>query len=439
MSVNGNYSLISMYNSAQFLHAGNALKNGSAARLLSDLKTPALNSGVSSYLVQNRYSDPQTTRSSLNNLIDLKNGSAKLRAAAGDLSKARSARTAVSSNPQAVSVSARSGGAAALMKPTAIQASRLASGQVNRGAEFSGAEKSFTPGTYRFEVEQNGETTGMSVEVAAGDTNRDVLEKMAAAVNSQNSGISAVARSDAASGAVTLELSARSEGANEQSRFAIRDTEGGLAAAAGVTAASQEAQDAVYSLNGGPDRVSASNDIDLGFGVTARLRQTTSEPVRIAGGPDGETAKQALKDLAEGFNTLSATANENNGSIAATQLAMRLNTVFAVSSSALASVGITADENGQMKIDSAALDRAAANGKLSDFLAGGGKNLASRLSNTAASVNRNPAAFAGFNRVADSLYDYLGGNADNAFTFASQDFGYTGGGFNKGYFLNMLV
>ncbi|MDR1321450.1 MAG: hypothetical protein LBK56_08520 [Gracilibacteraceae bacterium] len=429
-------NLINMYNSAQFLYAGNALSSGSAARLLGTLKTSA-SSGALPLYDKNR-SSGYSVQNSLKNLLDLKNGSAQTSSSAGLLSKARSAQTAVSSNSKAVSVSARSPAAASLLKSTAIQVNRLASGQVNQGASLNAAGKNFAAGVRQIEVEQNGRSVTLSVDIKADDTNRTVQEKTAAAINSQNIGVTATVR-DEANGLSSLVLSANTTGENEQSRFTVRDAGGGdLAAATGITTATQEARDAVYRLNGGPEQTSASNDIDLGFGVTAHLKQAGSENVRIARGLDTDNAKRVLTSLAEGFNTLSATANENSGSIAATQLAMRLNSIFSSSAAGLASVGITADENGLMEVDGAALDRAAENGDLAKFVSGSGQRLATQLSGTAAGVNRNPIAFAGFNRIADSMYDYLGAGAVNSFTFASQDFGsYFGAG--KGYFLNILA
>ncbi|MDR1961593.1 MAG: hypothetical protein LBQ16_04860 [Gracilibacteraceae bacterium] len=438
MSVSGNYNLISMYNSMQFLHAGNALGNSSALRLLGNLKTPAGGQNSAQALYGgNNASAAQPVQNSLKNLLDLKNGSTLLSSSAAALSKAGSKQTAVSSNPGAVSVSARSGGAAALLKPVSIQVSRLASGQANQGTALNASDKNFAAGVQRFEIEQGGKTVSISVSVEENDTNRSVQDKIAAEINRQNSGVTAEVRAGESEGSAALVLTSAATSANEQSRFTVRDTEGGnLAAAAGITGVTLEARDAAYTLNGA-ERTSSTNDIDLGFGVTAHLRQTTSEPVLVSQGLDAANAQQALLSLAEGFNTLSATANENNGSIAATRLAMRLNSIFSASASSLASVGVTADENGRMEVNASALSRAAENGALAKFLSSSGQSLANRLSGVADSVKRDPVAFAGFNRIADTFYDYLGGSGSSS--FAAQDFSYAGAGAGKGYFLNVLV
>jgi flagellar capping protein FliD len=425
-----------MYNSAQFLYAGNALKNGGALRLLGEMKTSARNGTTGALPLYNRNQsvDNKSVQSSLKNLLDLKNGSTRLGAAADTLSRAGSARTAVSSAPDKVEVSARSAGTAALLKPTSVQVGRLAAGQVNQGYGLSAGGKNFATGRQSLSVEHKGASFALSVDVAADDTNKTVQDKIAAAVNAQKTGVTAAVQTDPESGASALVLSSAT---GEQNSFTVRDTAGGnLAATAGIERTTREAQDAAYSLNGGPTRTSASNDIDLGFGVTASLRQTTSEPVRVAPGLDTGKAKQALTELTEGFNTLSATANENSGSIAATRLAQRLNSIFSASASALASVGITADENGRMETDAAALDQATTNGRLADFLSNSASGLSARLSSTADSVRRDPVAFAGFNRLADTMYNYL--TAADPFTFASQDFGYAASS-NKGYFLNTLA
>jgi hypothetical protein len=162
--------------------------------------------------------------------------------------------------------------------------------------------------------------------------------------------------------ALTLE----SDETGAANAFTVEDTEGGLAAQTGIAQADQTAQDAIFRVNGGPEQTSATNDISLGGGVTATLRQATEQGgVTVSAERDAAAQAGAMRDIVGGINDLLSAAE--NGP-ANNRLQTELNSLLRSYGTSLERAGISADEDGRLQIDEERLTAAAENGTLSALM-----------------------------------------------------------------------
>lgn len=255
-------------------------------------------------------------------------------------------------------------------KDTQVEVKQTAAANVNEGSALKADEKFSGPaGTHRFEVEQDGKKYQFSVDVKAGDTNKAVQQRMAGAINSRNLGFTAAVSEDNASGTSTLSIRSANTGTDAKNEFTVRDMSGGnnsgsLVAATGVGSRTQTARDAVYSVNGGADRTSQTNNVSLGGGVSATLKNASPEAVTISAKRDTQASADAVKSLAESFNGLLGASKGN------TKLNSDLTSAYEANAVGLARIGVTAGKDGKLSVDNDKLNKAASDGSLERFFGG---------------------------------------------------------------------
>ena len=168
---------------------------------------------------------------------------------------------------------------------------------------------------------------------------------------------------------------------------------GNAVSAAGIGEITREAQDAQFRVNrGAPGTVqtSRSNDVDLGFGITAQLKEAGS--TRLTMGKDEAAQTSAFRSMVNSFNSMMQAAKETGRG---SNLERELSSHSRSFSSSLERIGITLNQDGFMRIDETRLSAAAASGELERFGTRDGVNFMKRLSRFAESVGKNPIAFAG--------------------------------------------
>ena len=100
-------------------------------------------------------------------------------------------RSASVSNPNALAVSVKNNASPASYR---IGVSQLATAQINTGKSLAignAADGGFTAGINRFSIQTGNGSRFLSVDVKAGDTNSDVLNKMADKINFAQAGVTA--------------------------------------------------------------------------------------------------------------------------------------------------------------------------------------------------------------------------------------------------------
>jgi len=260
---------------------------------------------------------------------------------------------------------------------TTIDVRQTASAQVNEGDDID-ADAPWLAGDFTFEIEADGRVEEFTIAVTADDDNASVQRRMMEAVNASDIGVRAAVTADNTAGTSRLTFTGTQTGA--ENSFEVRDVDGGtLASAMGVTAATTEARNAVFTVNGGFERQSQTNEVVLGAGVTATLQGEGRTEITFQ--RSAEDTVSAVTDLVGAVNAAlrNVNASQGRGNAAFVSDIHAMNRTF---ESSLARVGIGIAENGQLTIDQSRLQAASEDGSL-DRMFNSNTGFAGRLSRIA--------------------------------------------------------
>jgi len=291
-----------------------------------------------------------------------------------------------------------------------IEVNQIATAQQNEGATISASgnavAEGFTLGNNRMAITVDNRRFEVSFNVAAGDSTIDVQRRIADAINARSDiGVSASVTHNSIGGTSSLTLSSSETGIRTagQPNFTVSDVIGNAVAVTGVSEVTQEAQNAEYRIIRGAQsgtHVSRSNDIDLGNGISATL--TGEGTSGLTTGSDTTAQVNAFRNMVNSFNALMRSARDAGGN---GNLERELNAATQSFRTTLSRMGISLNPNGTMSIDESRLRQAAEEGDLQRFGTRTGTTFLSRLTRTAESVSRNPAAFADSRNSAASMFD----------------------------------
>jgi len=244
---------------------------------------------------------------------------------------------------------------------------QIAKAQRNAGTDLRADAREIPPGTFSFEIEADGETHTIEFTTTENLTNRAFQQRMADAINDAEIGIDA--NVSVANGRSTLTLATSATGASEdgEPRFTIRDVTGNAVELTGVDTMTQEAQNAIFTVNG-EDRVSETNDVDLGHGLAVTLLGVSDEPVTFAPGRDAAGMRTNVRNMVNQFNALLEVARENSSDPRTRSVVRELESVIRRSRRSLEEIGISVNDNGLLTINEAALTTASNNGAIERFL-----------------------------------------------------------------------
>jgi len=219
--------------------------------------------------------------------------------------------TAQSSDAQQLTATAAAGaseGSHTVIVGARAQAHALAGSEVTAADSFAGS------GAYSFTLTQGGDSYTISVDLAAGLTQGDVLEQVATAIEASGADVgAAVVNSNPLEGGQRLLLTSRTTGS--QALIAeIADVDGDLAAQLGLTGSSvvggfsantvQEAADAAFSVDG-LAFVSGTNQIaDVLPGLSFELLSDEGTPVTVTVARDAEAVRGRVEEFIEAYNGL---------------------------------------------------------------------------------------------------------------------------------------
>ena len=304
-------------------------------------------------------------------------------------------RTAVSSDTDYLTIKSVTNDAD-LGKETKVSISQVATAQANQGTGMAAYGFGFAANTtHKFEIDVAGKKTEFSVYVASGDNNETVQKKIAEAINGKNTGVTAQVAYDTASKTSSLKLESASTGVNApgEVKFSVRDITGDAMGKTGVDKITQNAANAVYSVNGGPSMESKTNNVDLGNGVTATLKKATTEDVSVTMGKDKTAVVNAVREMVNSYNALLATANDNKDDRGAARLAVQLAGNAVNSQGSLGRIGVSANDKGYLSIDEKKMDAAFENGQIENFFKDKNVGFAARVSQTADRAAGDPGSF----------------------------------------------
>ncbi|MCL2068480.1 MAG: flagellar filament capping protein FliD [Oscillospiraceae bacterium] len=339
--------------------------------------------------------------SGIQNLSAMKTSAGKLLEASQNLAKSDTFnRTSVASSNTNALTAASSGSNTASFAPMQVDIDQIAAGQTNRGTALEATRLSGFGGTHTFEIEINGSVHEISFNASHIDNNRSVQQKMAAAINRADLGVTASVANGADNTSV-LSITANNTGANARNRFEIRDVDGGnIVERTGADNITQQAQDAVFRVNG-QERTSASNTVSLNNDISITLRAATTQSVTVSVAPDQTFATDQVREMVSSFNSLMSAARSNQN--VNSRLHNDLSGVLSSFRPMLESIGVDVADDGTLSINEQRLEAAAqqhtsagkTSSRLQDFFTQRGVNsFTSRVSSIADRAANNPQTYA---------------------------------------------
>ena len=342
---------------------------------------------------------------------NIKSASKALTGAVNDLSKPAFSNSSINSSDKDVLTVNYSGSRPSSVDPMKVKVDQVAAGQKNEGSSMAAnAAYEGETGTKSFTIEAGGKTTELSVKVAAGDSNKDVQQKMATAINKAGIGVKATVETDSKTNTSTLKIESTVTGSDPKNGFKVSDKSGSLVADTGADKVAKEGQDAVYTVNGGATRTSSSNTVNLGNGISATLNKASDNEVTISRGQDIDRIKKAFDSLVKSYNDLYATAAQNTNDPKAQNLATKMVNTSKTYFDSLSSVGIGFDSDGKMTVDAKQMERAVESGKLEKFFTentGKSYGFTNQLSKLADNVTRNTSSFVSSRQFGNALSENL--------------------------------
>jgi flagellar hook-associated protein 2 len=274
-----------------------------------------------------------------------------------------------------------------------VGVSQLATNQQNNGYALPARELSYANnGENGFTLERNGRSYDYSINVSETDSNRTVQYRIAEAINGQNNGVSARVNYDNGNGQSSLMLISNETGQNNAFTIADIPDRGNAVAAVGADIVTQEARNAVYTVNG-EERTSARNTVSLGNGISATFRDTTSSDVSVAARRDVEGIANTISNVVNNFDgVMQSAASLSNRDSGAYELLRQMDSLYNGYADALQDIGITRNQDGRLNVDNGRLYNAIENGSADRVLndQGGFSRQLSRLSQSAV---ENPSQF----------------------------------------------
>lgn len=247
-----------------------------------------------------------------------------------------------------------------------IEVDKLASPQVNTGNFLPDEEMAFTTGSYSFDLNTNLSSYELQYNVNAGETNRDIINKLHKLINSSNLGISSEILEDG-NGSSALQLTSNQTGLSEEesSLFSIKPaTSGGSIAAMdllGIHQISSAAENASFKLNG-TTHSALSNSFIINNTFELSLEGLSSDGTIASVGfkTDSEAIADNIQTLVDSFNGILDTASNYSESNVgrSNKLIADISSCSKSRKSDLESIGLMVGDNGSISIDRDILSKA---------------------------------------------------------------------------------
>ena len=279
-----------------------------------------------------------------------------------------------------------------------VEVLQLAQAQRNEGNALDSnalaTAAGFEVGNHHISITVDGRQFDFNFSVSATDTAREVQERIASAVNVRNTGVTASVSRNAEDGTSTLVFASADTGANNDDgpNFTVGSSSGNALSVVGGRNITQQAQNAEFRVNRGFTgalQTSRTNDVNLGFGVEATLRELGEVEVTMDRNETGQI--NAFRHMVNAFNDLADAARSSP------RLQQQLSQFARSHGASLNRLGVSVNSSGRMQIDEDRMERAAERGDLESFVnrdrVGGNSGFFNRLNRIATDAARNPGNF----------------------------------------------
>lgn len=239
-----------------------------------------------------------------------------------------------------------------------LEIMQLASPQTNVGNFLKRDDFDFLPGSYSFDLNMNKNSYEFQYNINVGDTNGDVLFKLARLVNNAHIGLKA----DILNGSqdmASLRLESKQTGLSpkETSLFKIvpENTHESRQAMQilGIDSVAAMAENSSFLLNG-TKHSSYSNTFTINNTFSVTLNNTTpkNEPVQIGFKPGSEAVTDDVQSLVDSFNSMIQIAEHYSDMPASNEKLLKdMGNVAKTFSSSLNPFGLSVSEKGIISVD----------------------------------------------------------------------------------------
>ena len=260
-----------------------------------------------------------------------------------------------------------------------IEVKHLATPQVNTGYYLRDDTLELSHGEHTFEVAIDDNVYEFQFKVNEEDTNKSVIEKLSRLIN--RSGIGLGSNILKIGNTSALEISSKSTGTTSNTDiFSIlnssSDTADDVVDKLGIATVSSHPSDAQFTLNG-IDKTSSTNRFTINRSIEVTLNRTTpeGEAVNITKRDDLDSMLDSVNNLIDGYNRIIELSNNKaDNSNDASHLNYELKRTASAYKNDLESIGLTMNDDGSLKLDTALFLQSASEdtiehslGKLADF------------------------------------------------------------------------
>jgi hypothetical protein len=356
-----------------------------------------------------------------NALVSARRGADTTRSVVNDLRTGNASNTTMQSSDTDVLTVTSSNRLSNTAGGMTVEVEQLAQNQRNEGNFLTSnelaTEYGFDVGMNQISINIGDRSFNFSFQVSATDTTRDVQDRIANAINVRpDVAVRASVETNNDNGTSRLVLESTEPGVARNTNFTVTSNTGNALSFVGGDTVTQEARNAEFRVNRttasgntiqGALQTSRTNDVQLGFGVSATLESTGT--AQVTPSRDNVGQQNVLRRMVNGLNDMVEAANGAGGD---NRLQRELSNLARSSASALERIGITRNSDGFFRIDETRMANAAESGEVDRFIsnATSGGSFMSRLDRIASDVNRRPETMLGQDT------DRFGGNRPNRWT-----------------------
>ena len=279
-------------------------------------------------------------------------------------------KVAISSDEESVSVKyVGDGTESAAFENFHIEVKQLSSPQINTGNLLRNEGLTFTPGTYSFDLNINYAAYEFQFNVKSGESNLDVLKKLAGLVNRSSLGVNATLHqgmTELGEPASALKLTSRQMGRNSNEPiFTIKPSPNPdsvqFLEQLGIDQVTQQADNSRFLVDG-EELSSLSNSFTIGntFELSLLKPSPEGQPAEISFKTDIDAVADNIMTLVDAFNHILEIAQ--NSSEEATgdtnKLLIEMSSVSKSRRESLGEIGLMVAEDGMISLDKDRLEAA---------------------------------------------------------------------------------
>lgn len=246
----------------------------------------------------------------------------------------------------------------ALIPSYDIEVRSLASPQINLGNFLPADELALSPDTYSFDINTPSMNYEFQYNVAEGDTNKSIQEKLVRLISGADIGILPSVVTDGDLSALRLESAATGAPVNRDDHFSVSDTHtskaSGSVAYLGIGEITRPASNAELVING-IEKSTASNHFTLEKTYELKLNgisPTEGETAAIGVKNDTESLKENVNKLIDGYNSFLNAASQHTDTHTRGAILLReMRSIASVYRDSLNHLGLDIQEDGSFQLN----------------------------------------------------------------------------------------